>query len=281
MRSRGWIGIVIFVFLMAVSALILGTARERATLTWAEQAVYEAISPVQAAVHGAVRSVTSIFSDLAALRTTKAENERLHREIGELRTERDALIEAGRQNEALRELMDIPALESEHIAVAEIIARSPNNWLGSVTINKGRNHGVEPGMAVIAAEGVVGKVRHVTARTAEIVLLTDARSAIGGRIRGSEHLVLVEGTNNPTDQNARVRLLTWEADLSPGDIVVTSELSRTFPKGLPIGRVEEVEDHGPGTAPTATLQPFVDLSRLEWVIVLQAPHIETPWWDDA
>src|SRR5690606_42051337 len=64
---------------------------------------------------------------------------------------------------------------------------------------------------------LVGKVRNVTERTAEVVLITDSRSAVGGRVRDRGHLVLVEGTSDPTEERATVRLLDWEADLRVGD----------------------------------------------------------------
>lgn len=281
MRSRSWLGLVALLVLLAVSGVIYRTATYREELTWSEKLVYGAVAPLQRWANGAVRSVATGVEDVVSLRDVRTENERLAQEVAELRAERDALLEAGRQNAALRELLDLTNERAEEVAVAEVIARSPSNWLGSITINKGRAHGVEPGMPVVAAEGAVGKVRYVTNRTAEVVLITDARSSIGGRIRDTGHLVLVEGTSDPTDELATVKLLTWEARLSPGDVVVASELSLLFPKGLPIGTIEALKPNESGLAPSGVLRPFVDLARLEWVVVLTNPEPEAPWWEES
>jgi cell shape-determining protein MreC len=62
---------------------------------------------------------------------------------------------------------------------------------------------------------------------------------------------------------------------------VASELSWIFPKGLPIGVVEQVHERESGLAPYGTLRPFVDLARLEWVMVVLAEPIEAPWWEET
>lgn len=280
MKGRGWLVVLIVVALIAVSGVIFRTATYRESLTLPERVVFEVMALLQRWANGLVTAVRSGVERLAALRTALEENERLRRELDALRAERDRLLEAGRQNEQLRALLDLTAGRTEQVAVAEVIARSPSNWLGSITVDKGRIHGVEPGMAVVAAEGAVGKVRHVTRTTAEVLLITDSRSSIGGRVRDSGYLVLVEGTGDPTEAKATVRLLEWEGELRPGDVVVASELSWAFPKGLPIGVVEEVHTREPGLTPYGILRPFVDLGRLEWVIILKAEAIDAPWWEE-
>jgi rod shape-determining protein MreC len=243
--------------------------------------VYEVVAPLQRAANRVASSLRSALDSLKSWRTLNEENARLREEVQALRMERDRLLEAGRQNEQLRQLLELVEPAGGELLAAEVIARSPSNWLGSITISRGRVHGVAPGMAVVAPEGAVGKVRNVTERTAEVVLITDSRSAVGGRVRDRGHLVLVEGTSDPTEERATVRLLDWEADLRVGDVVVASELSWIFPKGLPIGVVEQVHERESGLAPYGTLRPFVDLARLEWVMVVLAEPIEAPWWEET
>lgn len=280
MRHRVVLSLIIVSVLLILSGIIFRTATYRDGLTLPEQLVFEVVAPMQRLANSVAASVRSGIESIASFRSLSQENERLEEELRQLRMERDELLEAGRQNEQLRQLVGLTAERTEQVTAAEVIARSPSNWLGSITINRGRIHGVEPGMAVVAAEGAVGKVRTVTQRTAEVVLITDSRSAVGGRVRDRGHLVLVEGTSNSTQDLATVRLLDWEAELKPGDVVVASELSWVFPKGLPIGVVEEVFERESGMAPYGTLRPFVDLARMEWVMVLTAEPIEAPWWEE-
>lgn len=281
MRHRGFVVILIVALLLIVSGVIFRTATYREGLTLPEQAVYEVVAPLQRAANRVASSLRSALDSLKSWRTLNEENARLREEVQALRMERDRLLEAGRQNEQLRQLLELVEPAGGELLAAEVIARSPSNWLGSITISRGRVHGVAPGMAVVAPEGAVGKVRNVTERTAEVVLITDSRSAVGGRVRDRGHLVLVEGTSDPTEERATVRLLDWEADLRVGDVVVASELSWIFPKGLPIGVVEQVHERESGLAPYGTLRPFVDLAQLEWVMVVLAEPIEAPWWEET
>lgn len=264
---------------LILSGIIFRTATYREGLSFPEQAVFEVVAPLQRWAYGIADSFRSGVQSVVSFRTLEEENRALRAEVAALRLERDQLLEAGRENAVLRELVGLAQDRSHEVAAAEVIARSPSNWLGSITINRGRAHGVEPGMAVVSALGAVGNVRNVTERTAEVVLITDSRSSVGGRLRDKGHLVLVEGTSNPTEEVATVRLLDWEADLEPGDVVVSSELSWIFPKGLPIGVVEQVFERESGMAPYGTLRPFVDISRLEFVMVMTTGTLEAPWWE--
>lgn len=274
-----WRLAVIFLIVLVVSGGIFRTSATREELSWFEQAAYEVVAPLQRWVSAPVRAVGGWFGNLTELRGAALENERLRAEIAALRVEQSALQQAHRENAELRRILRVAQEAVDQVTVAEVIARSPSNWLGSITINKGRHHGVEPNMAVVAPEGVVGRVRTVTARSAEVILVTDVRSAIGGRIAERDHGVLVEGTSDPRGNLARVRLLVWEGDLQPGDVVVTSGLSRIFPKGLPIGTIQSVEKRDSGLTPIGYLEPFVDLERLDWVVLLALEDVDAPWWD--
>src|SRR5690606_35790523 len=142
---------------------------------------------------------------------------------------------------------------------AEVIARPLNNWWGVLTINKGRRHGVEPHMGVVAAHGAVGHIRSVSAFSSEVILLSDPRSAVGAIVQRTGEPVLVEGLGYPGTR-LRLRPLTAEADIVEGDVIVTSGMSSIFPKGVPVGVVEEV-----------AVGPYVDFGTLEVVAVLGAP----------
>ena len=157
--------------------------------------------------------------------------------------------------------------------VTEVIARSPNNWLKVVTINRGRVHGLQEGQPVVSAEGLVGRVGLTTARTADVILITHTSSAVGARTEPGGELVLVEGTGS-YEEELRVRPLDAHASLSAGEILVTSGLSSIYSPGIPIGRLTRVESEAYGLSQTGYGVPFADLKRLDVVLVLVEPPPE-------
>ncbi len=277
MFKRRWQLVVGFVLLLMLAGLILRTGSERLAISWPEQIAFEAVAPLQRWASGLTGTVRGWFQALAELRDARRVNEELQAEVYRLQQEVAQLLEARRENEGLREMLGLVQKVSHEVTVAEIVARSPSNWLGSVTINRGRRDGVEPGMAVIAPGGVVGRVRNVTASTAEVLLITDSRSAVGGRVRDTNLPVLVEGTSRPVDQRVIVRPLDGDGKIEVGDVIVTSGLSRIYPKGLPIGEIVAVQQTEGSLAHQGILQPYVDFDRLEWVAVITLASDELSW----
>lgn len=125
-------------------------------------------------------------------------------------------------------------------------------------------------MPVLTRDGVVGYVQTVTGRTADVLLLVDSKSALGGVVVRTSEPVVVEGVAD-AEHGLRVRALVAGADLREGDEVVTSGLSQIYPPGLPVGRIHRVVPVDPGRAAEAWLTPAVDFNRLEAVAVLLAP----------
>lgn len=260
-----------------LAGLILRTGSERAAISWPEQLAFEVVAPVQRWASSLTGTVRGWFQGLAELRDARRINQELQAEVYRLQQEVAQLQEARRENAGLREMLDLVQELSHEVTVAEIVARSPSNWLGSVTINRGRRDGVEPGMAVIAPGGVVGRIRNVTSSTAEVLLITDSRSAVGGRIQHTNLPVLVEGTSQPVDQRVIVRPLDGDGKIEVGDVIVTSGLSRIYPKGLPIGEVVAIQQGEGSLAHQGILQPYVDFDRLEWVAVITWASDEASW----
>src|SRR5690625_331380 len=260
-----------------LAGLIFRTGSERKMISWPEQIAFEAMAPLQRWSSSLSGTVRGWFQSLADLRGAARENQDLQAEVDRLQQEVARLQEAARENSGLREIVSLAQDIGHEVTVAEIVARSPSNWLGSVTINRGRRDGIEPEMAVIAPGGVLGRVRNVTASTAEVLLMTDARSAFGGRIRDTDLPVLVEGTSQPVDHRVIVRPLDGDGKIEVGDVIVTSGLSRIYPKGLPVGEIIAVEQGEGSLARRGILRPYVDFNRLEWVAVITLASSEDSW----
>jgi rod shape-determining protein MreC len=150
---------------------------------------------------------------------------------------------------------------------AQVVARNPNNWFSTVTLNRGANHGVRRDMVVVTAQGLVGRVSEVAPQTAKVMLITDPESGVGGLIQRSRDTGVVLGQ---TGDRARVIMKLFSPESAPlvGDKVITSGLGMVFPKGLSIGEVVSVETGDYGLVRYVEIEPAVDLDRLEEVLII-------------
>lgn len=271
MRARGRaVAAVAGLLVLVLVAIIFLTSRPREGVSRLEAAFRDGLTPLFMTASRVTQSVAGLWDGAVALFNAHDENRRLREEVDALRREVARLEELARQNEALRAALDLPPEAPRPVIFAEVIARPLNNWWGVLTINKGRRHGVEPHMGVVAAHGAVGHIRSVSAFSSEVILLSDPRSAVGAIVQRTGEPVLVEGLGYPGTR-LRLRPLTAEADIVEGDVIVTSGMSSIFPKGVPVGVVEEVAVGPFGLSVDVTVRPYVDFGTLEVVAVLGAP----------
>jgi rod shape-determining protein MreC len=135
----------------------------------------------------------------------------------------------------------------------------------TIQINKGSNHGLKSGMAVISVDGVVGHIFKTEMWTSQVLLLTDRYSVVDGLIARSRARGIVEGKNSSL---ISLRYIEKSEDVQVGDLVVTSGLDNIFPKGFPIAKVESVEDRSYSVSLRVELSPVVNPNKIEEVFVI-------------
>lgn len=263
--SSRWRSLVIGLLVLIVLGAMFATARPRPELSPVEEAVRDALAPAETLLASAARTVRAAADSWRTTRALREENERLRQEVRSLQIRNHMLEEAWRENRALRSVLGLVEREGERAVPALVVGRPVSGWWSQVTINRGRRHGVEPRQPVVTGDGAVGRVLAVTDTTAEVLLLVDPKSAVGGVVRRTSDPVVVEGVPGG---RLRLRALVADADLVPGDLIVTAGFSQLFPSGLPIGRVTAVLPAAAGRSAEAWVEPAVDLSRLEVVAVL-------------
>jgi rod shape-determining protein MreC len=205
-----------------------------------------------------------------------ARNDALSRRVAELESENARLREAQIRYDSLRaDLNFVRSIKKPPLA-AEIWSRRPDPKYDTLIISRGSRDGVQPHDLVISRDGVVGYVAEADPITATVVLLTDQNSTLGARIQrsGSRAVGLCRGNNSPL---LAMTDLDNEADVKPGDLVVTSGLSRLYPKNLEgspprdliIGVVVKVQSDPASVGKVALVRPKVNYDRMEEVYVLR------------
>jgi rod shape-determining protein MreC len=166
-------------------------------------------------------------------------------------------------NRRLRTLLDL-SHANPRLLMAPVISREPGGWWQQLVIGRGALQGIQPGDAVVAPGGLVGRVASVTPLTARVTLLTDTSSHLGVWVgRTQRHGLLTGlGTARPV-----LRFLEKDPQVRPGDLVVTSPASTLVPPNLTVGVIQAVDDKVM-PAPEAVVQLSAPIEAIDGVQVM-------------
>jgi rod shape-determining protein MreC len=210
-----------------------------------------------------IRELKRLRSELEEARERLMEYERVSRDLTELR----------RENRELRgQLGFAERLPFRYIA-AQVIARDPGNQFSTITVNRGRIHGMLEGMPVIAfqggLQGLVGRVVLVSIGTSIVQPITDPNSYVAARLQSSRFDGLVAGSQSGSDAltMSYVKKLAVN-EVQYGELVISSGMGQLFPEGIHIGRVREMTAKGYEASLELEVEPIVDFSRLEYVYII-------------
>ncbi|HVF53895.1 MAG TPA: rod shape-determining protein MreC [Actinomycetota bacterium] len=226
------------------------------------------VAPIQRGFTAVFRPVGDFFSSIGELGDLRSTNNELEAELGQLRSEIEQAEALIGENQRLRDLMDLrESYASMETVQAEMIGRAPGNYQWAIFIDKGRADGILPDMAVVNPDGLVGKVIGAGEHTATIRLLIDPRAAAAARVEGGRDTGEVDG--NGASENLSLELIGPNAEVSEGDRVITAGYDEgIFPAGIPIGVVTEVSEDPRALEREIEVDPFVDFTALDFVLVL-------------
>jgi rod shape-determining protein MreC len=150
---------------------------------------------------------------------------------------------------------------------ARVTSTSPSNFQNTVVIDRGSDRGVAVGMPVVTGAGLVGRVLEVSRVRATVQVVADRSSNVGVRLTGSGEIGIASGTGDK--EPLKVDFVAAGTKLTPGEAVVTSGLpGSAFPPEIPVGRVKAFHTPPGAIQQEITVDPAVDLQRLEFVKVL-------------
>ena len=258
--------IIFFVFVAYVLLYVFSLNYKKGQMSLLEKAVVETIGPIQKGVHHIFSYVGSFFDEYINLVGVKQENEELKAKISSLESELNNYREAYLANQRLRELLGLKkSLSQWPTLAAEVITWDPSGWFQTITIDKGFLDGIQIGMPVVNAKGVVGKITALSRHYARALLLIDPNFAIDSYIQRNRVYGIVSGYKNGM---CRMQYVQQNQDVKEGDVVVTSGMAGYFPKGLPIGTITKIKINKAQLFQEIYVKPYVDFSKLEEVLVI-------------
>jgi len=148
---------------------------------------------------------------------------------------------------------------------ASVIGRDPNPFMRYILIDAGSDNGLRHGMAVVTQEGLVGRIDAVMAGAARVQLITDPGSAVNIMLQSSQTEAVLSGS---LTGDLTLDMLPRDANVSVGDIVLTSGLGGTYPQNIFIGQIQAVQNRENELFKTATVQPLVNFADLKAVLVI-------------
>lgn len=258
---RPWQSIALALLAIGVLALALG-----GYLTPITKFILSPIEPVQSWVFSRFQAFQDFFnapSDLVALRQRNAA---LEGEVANLQAQVVDLQRQVREVEILQALLNFARAQPENkYQAAEVIGRDPSPFLQYVIVDGGSDDGLRRGMPVVSDQGLIGRIAEVNPVAARVQLITDPDSAISVRVGPNEVEAVLLGS---ITGELRLDLIPQDVQIQPGDLVLTSGLGGSYPADVLIGQVTSVQKEATALFQSASVQPKVDFTRLQIVLVI-------------
>ena len=238
-----------------------------------QSAFLEVISPVTGAFTHLSDGASSIVSDYMDLVHVREENAHLRNELARVKSDQARLAELEAENQHLGELLELKDALGTNAVAANVIGSDATGLSRTLVLGSGTSDGLRPGMAVLANQGVVGKIIAVSPHASRVLMIDDHNSAIDGFDQRSRARGIVAGL---VDDGVILKYADRSQDIRAGDTIVTSGLDGIFPRGLLVGTVLSVHREGPGLFLGVRIAPAVDFRELEQVLILTQPppHLE-------
>lgn len=246
-----------------------------------QRGAMEVLSPLQDLAAGAIKPARDLVNWVGDSFDAKSENEQLKDDLIDARILAARLQRADSENRQLRALLEFN--ESDAFpgggkpVVANVIVRSPTEWFGRVTIDRGSSAGVRVNQPVVADGALAGKVTSVSGHAAQVTLLTDSTSGVAGVVSGKNILGIVKTGAGGSAGSGDLQLayIRQRGEIRLGNMVVTSgtvsepsQVESLFPAGIPIGRISSVDSEERRLYGRVHLEPFVDMRDVQVVEVL-------------
>lgn len=191
--------------------------------------------PIQIAVSSPSTAWRWMQDSFQSRDVLRAENERLLKRQRELEMQAMRYDALARENAELRGLRAALPPVAERFMIAEVMNVEPNSLRQSVLLNVGSQNGVFKSQAVMDDFGLLGQTTHVGPWSCEVILITDPEHQLPVVIERTGVRTIAVGTGS----ELTLPYLPGNADVKPGDLLLTSGLGGVFPQGYPVARVAE------------------------------------------
>ena len=268
--SRSWLTIVLIAVLVA---LIMGicSAVTGGRVSPISDLFNILARPLQSLTTSITEGTSGFFEKLNDYEKLEAENDELRKTLADTEKKLRDAEKASLENDQLRAALDMKIRdESLVFESAEIVARGDSNLGYTFTLDKGSINGIAVNNCVVTAEGMVGYISEVGVNWSVVTTVIDTGMEASAIVSRTREVASAEGDYELMHEGKfKLSYITKESQIVRGDTVETSGFGGLFPKGIIIGRVEEVKSESHGITKYAILSPTVDFQNIDHVLVIK------------
>ncbi len=210
--------------------------------------------------------LTHEIKALALFHKNYWKNFKLERENEELKAHKYNYEKVFAENERLGELLSFKKELSYETVAARVIGKDFSPFRPFLILDRGRSHGIHKYAPVFTSVGLVGKVLELGQYSSKVILINVCDLSVPALNTRTREQGLVSGT---LDGQCKLRFLDLDSDVREGDVIVTSGLNMVYPEGIVIGTVKVVGIESSGLGKFAILNPAVNVSRLDEVLIVK------------
>jgi rod shape-determining protein MreC len=264
----------------AIIALLLGipilllrsTIADPHHMNGFDRAVHRIGAPLEAGVTYSARWVGSFFERWVFQARMLDEKQALEEQTRDFKRQLVELAQLREENRQLRRALQMRDQVPEDLLSAAVtgVEQSPFFRVVKISVDRGDDY-VRPDMAVLAPDGVVGRISRTHAQHSDVMLITDPESKIAVEVARTRCPGILEGAG---EDQCKVRIISCDEPVIEGDVIQTSGVDDLFPKGHPVGRVIAVDRRV--NAQLVDVVPTVRFDRLDmvWVVLANAPQAD-------
>jgi len=261
-RRTGWVLMVVLVGQL----VFLAVQGSRQGHTVLERIGLRVLGPPARTIAGLPNNVSGLRESLRSRQGLEDENRHLHREVEDLKLRLMQLTDVENEAQRLGAAVRHATPPLGRIRAVDVVYVDHASWLRTLVIYCG-DVPAEVNQPVLSADGVVGRVVTVSGSYAKAQLVTDRAASVGAMLLRTRRQGIVRGGGRGSG-GLELDYVPVQADVRPGDLVLTAGIDGIYPRGIPIGTVIAVEPGGQ-LFHKIQLAPAVDFGALDQVYLLE------------
>ncbi|MGK9043525.1 rod shape-determining protein MreC [Mammaliicoccus vitulinus] len=256
-----------FLISMVLLIVIVGYSVRAQSASLSEQYASDTSSFGGRIISYPVTFVSDFFSNIF---TSDEDVEKLKEEVKSTNQIKADKARLEKENKALKKELDMKDISQFNPISATVIARSPDQWMNTIIIDKGKKSGMKENMAVLTSEGLVGRIKKANQFSSQVELISTSvkTSKLSVDIQQEEENIF--GMINRYDEDKDLLVISDidnKYNIKKGSKVVTNGLGDQLPKGILVGKVEKVENDEYGLSKVAFIKTSTNIKDISHVFV--------------
>jgi rod shape-determining protein MreC len=271
-RERGARRRIVVFGVLVVACLAMLAVSDSAPVAELRRGVNYAVAPVQGTLADGTRSVTEVLGAVGEIEALRRENTELRDSVEQLQDQVAAFEAMSEEHRRLTRLLEVRDRVDHATVTAGVIGRQATQFERVLTIDRGSAAGIRQGDPVLSEGGALaGRISEVGENWSAVMLISDTRSLVIGldsRTRATGEVTGRLSAPLAMENIPRTDRIEVNDRVVTAGIALGRRFQSAFPKGIPIGRVVDVQAESGAIVQTALVQPTADLDRIEDVLVI-------------